>query len=140
MQVDRSALSVGYAVALVDEEMVVSRGFEPVLTVTENAQSVAASYKKVSPDEQWALSRLVGNFQFSDTPSDAIYEAVYEAVFGGKWSRAPEAENSSCRSWQPPGNKRTQAARTGSARPRWPRISPRSRLKPRRLPLIAKKP
>ena len=82
---DESAWAVGYAVALVDEEIVCSNGLEPVLTVNEMAATVVEIYHLSSDDDQAEMANLVGDLKPTDRPSDAIYDAVHEALFGGDW-------------------------------------------------------
>jgi hypothetical protein len=59
---NKSARAVGYAVALVEEEIICSRGFEPVVTVDNMAQVVIDMYHLATSSKQAEMGNLVGNF------------------------------------------------------------------------------
>ena len=76
---------VGYATAKVWDEIVRSRGHEPIFSMAEEAANMAGAYTMATDDERAEIEYLVGNFKLTDKPSNDLYNAVYQALFGGDW-------------------------------------------------------
>ena len=78
---DMAARAFGYAVTKFYDEIIRSRGFEPITSVENTARRVTQTYAMATDDERGDIDYLVGNFGSDDTPNDHIYDAVYNALF-----------------------------------------------------------